>query len=205
MQTSYRIAALISAIFILHVGLAVGQEQSAPFGPIIARIEVKNGSAWDVVEQIRSGLPNDVPAGFSVEIPEADLRKIHVELLDVRSVPLGLAFHYLYQATKAVRPSYEGGIWILRPMTIDGPSGGLAVQLYDVSEETLNQIGIHYRAGVGLLDTDDKSWPKVKEWKAQYTPSTKQLLLSADTDFHEEMAALLLLVKRGYTELRIKR
>jgi hypothetical protein len=123
----------------------------------------------------------------------------------MRSVPLGLAVHYLYQATMAVRPSYEGGIWILRPLTFDGPSGGLAVQVYEVSEETLKQIGIHYRVGVGLLDTDDKSWPKVKEWTAQYAPSTKQLLLSADADFHKDMAALLLLVKRGYTELKIKR
>jgi len=91
------------------------------------------------------------------------------------------------------------------PQTFDGPSGGLAVQVYEVSEETLKKIGIHYRAGVGLVDTDGNSWPKGKDWKAQYIPRTKQLILSADADFHKDIAALLLLVKRGYTELKIKR
>lgn len=205
MKNPYRIAARISVIFIALVSLVAAQEQPPPFGPIIARIDVKNGSAWDVVEQIRSGLPNDSPTGFSVAIPEADLRKVHVVLLDVRSVPLGVAVHYLYQATKAVRPSYEGGVWVLRPMTFDGPSGGLAVQIYEVSEETLKQIGIQYRAGVGLVDTDDKSWPKVEDWRAQYIPRTKQLILMADEDFHKDLTALLLLIKRGYTGLTIKR
>ena len=203
MHNPYRIAALLSTIGL--IGLVEAKDRPEPFGPIVARIEVRKGTAWDVVEQIRSGLPNDSPSGFSVEIPEADLRKVRVELLDVRSVPLGLAVHYLYQATRAFRPSYEGGIWILRSMTFDGPAGGLDVQLYEVSEETLKQIGIHYRAGVGLVDTDDKSWPKVEGWRAQYIPRTKQLILMADEDFHKDLAALLLLIKRGYTGLTIKR
>lgn len=203
MHTSYKLAALLSVFWLIC--LLGAQEQPEPFGPTIARIEVKQGSAWDVVEQIRSGLPIDSPAGFSVEIPEADLRKVRVELLDVRSVPLGLALHYLYQATNAVRPAYEGGIWILRPMTVDGLSGEIALKAYEVSEETLKQIGINYRDGVGLTDSDGNPWPKNKEWKAKFFPQSKQLFLHADNAFHKDMAALLLLSKRGYTEFKIKR
>jgi hypothetical protein len=203
MRTSYRIAALLFAV--VMVGPVEARELPAPFGPIIDRIEVKKGTAWDVVEQIRSGLPKDSPSGLSVEIPEADLRKVRVELLDVRDVPLGVAVHYLYQASKAVRPSYEGGIWVLRPMTFDGPSGNLAVQVYEVSAEMLKQIGIDYREGVGLVDSDGKPWPKNDEWVAKFLPGSKQLLLHADTSFHEDISALLLLVKRGYTGLKIKR
>jgi len=202
MRKSYRIAALLSAFGL--VCSVHAQEQPPPFGPTIARIEVKHGSAWDVVEQIRSGLPNDSPSGFSVEIPEADLRKVRVELLDLRSVPLGLAVHYLYQATRAVRPAYEGGIWILRPMTFDGPSGGIAVQAYEVSEATLKQIGINLGESVGLTDSEGNPWPKNKDWVAKFFPQSKQLILHADTAFHEDVAALLLLVKRGYTKLEIK-
>jgi hypothetical protein len=203
MSKFYRIAALLCTISL--IGSVEAKDPPDPYGPIVARIDVRKGTAWDVVEQIRSGLPNDSPTGFSVEIPEADLRKVRVELLDVRSVPLGLAVHYLYQATMAVRPAYEGGIWILRPMTFDGPSGGIAVQVYEVSEEALKLIGIDYREGVGLTDSDGNPWPKNKEWVAKFLPRSKQLLLHADTAFHEDMAALLLLVKRGYTELKIKR
>jgi hypothetical protein len=203
MRISSRIIALLSAIVL--VGSVGAQEQPQPFGPIIDRIEVKKGSAWDVIEQIRSGLPTESPVGLSVEIPEEVLRKVHVELIDVRSVPLGLAVHYLYQVTKAVNPSYEGGIWILRPMTFDGPSEELAVQLYEISEEMLKQIGIDYKEDTGLFDSEGNSWPQNEAWTAKFLPASKQLLLRADIRFHEEIAALLLLAKRGYTDLGIKR
>jgi hypothetical protein len=204
MKTANRLSALASVLSIVLIGLAEGREEPAPFGPVISRIEVKNGSAWDVVEQIRSGLPKDSPTGFAVEIPEADLRKVRIGILDLRSVPLGLALHYLYQATRAVSPSFEGGMWILRPMTFDGPSGGLAIQIHEISEDMLKLIGIDYRKDAGLFDADGNSWPEREGWVASFQPRSKQLILRADTSFQEEIAALLLLVKRGYTGLEIK-
>lgn len=96
------VAALCISIFTCSSLVQAGEKPEA-FGAVVSRIEVKDGDAWDVVAQIRAGLPHDALIGLSVEVPEVDLRKIRVELLDARSVPLGIALEYLSSATKAFR------------------------------------------------------------------------------------------------------
>ena len=197
------ILSMLCAMMFAGVNLVVAQDRPEALGAMVSRIEVKGGSAWDVVTQIRAGLPEDALSGLSVEVPEADLREARIELLDVRSVPLGVALEYLSTAAKGFRAHYENGLWILRPLSSDQPSGGLIMRVYEVSDRTLLQVGITYDPESGLHDGAGKSWPSEKDWLAHFSPKTGQLILRADSEYHEDVSALFLLAKRGYTDLSI--
>jgi hypothetical protein len=154
-----------------------------------------------------------------VETPEAQLATMRLTgHLRLRDVPIGVVLRYLEQISP-LGFKLSNNAWHISSRGTDD----IIEAEYNISKETLEQIGIVVGPSQTFTTTKGQMWPPESSWKATYgplQPDTKEkqeperpglanndgvLRVLAARSFQEEFSAMLMLKARGYQALSFER